>query len=72
MNECPIDEVIPPAPHHVRLVAEAVPPVWQLPLSDDERSLWRAMAGEHQFTKRMLQDAGRPDPDPEEGEGEDE
>ena len=43
-------------------VMAAVPPSWLEPLSDEERSMWRVMAGEYAFsrtvTRDMYEDAG--------------
>jgi hypothetical protein len=35
--------------------SELMPPSWQEPLSDAERSMWRAMAGEYVFVQQMVE-----------------
>ena len=37
-------------------VMAAVPPSWQEPLSDEERSMWRVMAGEYAFSRAATRD----------------
>lgn len=52
---------LPPA-----LVMKAVPPMWSAPLTDEERSMWRVMAGEYAFAISTLrpQQSGSGDDDP--------